>query len=171
MAQEPAQGGARSRAPSTSAVDAITAVVVFGIGVVMMVDNAKLGVSWGETGPQSGYFPYYIGAILCIASVAVFLRALFGRHRNREPFVEWDRFRLVLAVLAPTLVYVLLIQLLGIYVASALFIASFMRVLGRIGWGKVLAVSIGVNALLFWMFEIQFMVPLPKGPLEALFGY
>jgi putative tricarboxylic transport membrane protein len=33
------------------------------------------------------------------------------------------------------------------------------------------AVSLGVSAVLFWMFEIQFMVPLPKGPLEALFGY
>ncbi|MYN12923.1 tripartite tricarboxylate transporter TctB family protein [Pusillimonas sp. TS35] len=174
MAQESAREDAqhaRSGILSTCVVDALTAVAVFLIGVVMMVDNTKLGVSWGETGPQSGYFPYHIGAILCIASVAVLCSALFGKRRNREPFVAWSRFRLVLAVLVPTIVYVLLIQFMGIYVASVLFIAGFMRVLGRIGWLKTVLVSVGVNVLLFWMFEVQFMVPLPKGPLEAYFGY
>ncbi|MDS1142059.1 tripartite tricarboxylate transporter TctB family protein [Pusillimonas sp. SM2304] len=156
---------------SHSAVDAITAVVFFIAGVVMMVDNYRIGVSWAVDGPESGYFPFHIGLIICIASVAVFLKAVFGKHRNREIFVSWDRFRLVLLVLLPTAFYVLVIQFLGIYVASALFIAAFMRLLGKIAWLKTVLISIGVNVLLFWMFEVQFMVPLPKGPLEALFGY
>jgi hypothetical protein len=74
-------------------------------------------------------------------------------------------------VLVPTVVYVFLIQYIGIYVASAIFIGGFMRVLGKTTWFQTIAVSVGVNLVLFWMFEIQFMVPLPKGPLEALFGY
>lgn len=156
---------------SHSAVDAITAVAFFIVGVVMMVDNYRIGVSWAVDGPESGYFPFHIGLIICIASVAVFLKAMFGKHRNREIFVSWDRFRLVLLVLLPTAFYVLVIQFLGIYVASALFIAAFMRLLGKIAWLKTVLISIGVNVLLFWMFEVQFMVPLPKGPLEALFGY
>ena len=77
----------------------------------------------------------------------------------------------MLLVLVPTIVYVLAIQLIGIYVASALFIAAFMRVMDKYSWLKTLVISIGVNVTLFWMFEVQFMVPLPKGPLEALFGY
>jgi putative tricarboxylic transport membrane protein len=154
-----------------SNVDAITAVVVFIIGVVMMADNHRIGVSWAVDGPESGYFPYHIGLILCIAGTAVLLKSLFGKSRNHEVFVSWDRFRLVLLVLLPTGVYVLLIQFLGIYVASALFIAGFMRILGKIGWTKTVLVSVCVTVLLFWMFEVQFMVPLPKGPLEALFGY
>jgi hypothetical protein len=101
----------------------------------------------------------------------VALKSLFGRDRKREIFVSWDRFKPVLLVLLPTAVYVLAIQFVGIYVASAVFIAAFMRVMDKYSWLKTLLVSIGVNAMLFWMFEIQFMVPLPKGPLEALFGY
>jgi len=77
----------------------------------------------------------------------------------------------VLLVLLPTAVFVLAIKFIGIYVASALFIAAFMRVMDKSRWWKVVLVSIGVNVLLFWMFEIQFKVPLPKGPLEALLGY
>lgn len=171
MDQPQTQGRPSGGGLTYSAVDAITAVVFFVVGVTMMVDNHRIGITWAADGPESGYFPFHIGLIICIASVAVFLKAMFGKHRNKEVFVTWDRFRLVLLVLMPTAVYILLIQLLGIYVASVVFIAAFMRVLGKIGWLKTIMVSVGVNVLLFWMFEVQFMVPLPKGPLEAMLGY
>lgn len=171
MEQKSTQDSPPAGGLTHSAVDAITAVVVFLIGAVMIVDNARLGVSWGENGPEPGYFPYHIGIILCISATAVLLQSLFGKRRNQEVFVTWDRFRLVLMVLIPTAVFVLLIQFLGIYVASVLFIAGFMRLLGKIGWLKTVLISVGVTVLLFWMFEIQFMVPLPKGPLETYLGY
>jgi hypothetical protein len=164
--REPRGGGL-----SHSHVDAIAALVIFVIGVVMMVDNYKVGAGWATDGPQSGYFPFRIGAILCIAALVVAIKSLLGRTRSRTIFVSWDRLRLVLMVLVPTIVYVLAIQFLGIYVASAVFIAAFMRVMDKRSWPKVMLISIGVSATLFWLFEIQFMVPLPKGPLEALFGY
>jgi hypothetical protein len=156
---------------SYSAVDAITSVAIFAIGVVMMVDNYKIGAGWAKDGPESGYFPFRVGAILCIASVVVLMKALFGKDRRRDVFVTWARFKPVLLVLVPTAFYVFAIQMAGIYVASTLFIAAFMRVMDKYSWLKTLSVSVGVNAALFWMFEMQFMVPLPKGPLEALFGY
>jgi hypothetical protein len=164
--EEPPRGGF-----TFSLADALTAVVVFIVGVVMMTDNYRIGAGWGSGGPQPGYFPFHIGAILCVAAAIVFVKSLFGKHRNHAVFVTWDRLRLVLIVLIPTIVYVLAIQLVGIYVASAVFIAGFMRFLGKTSWWQTLAVSIGVSVVLFWMFEIQFLVPLPKGPLEALFGY
>ena len=160
-------GGGLSR----SNVDAIASIVIFLIGVVMMVDNYKVGAGWAANGPESGYFPFRIGAILCIAAVMVLFKSLFGKNRKREVFVSWKRFKLVLLVLVPTIVYVLATQFIGIYVASAIFIAAFMRVMDKRSWPKVLLISLGVSATLFWLFEIQFMVPLPKGPLEALLGY
>lgn len=156
---------------SHSVVEALTAASIFIVGVVMMIDNYRIGAGWADDGPESGYFPLRIGAILCLASTVVMFRSLFGKHRNAEIFVTWERFKLVLSVLVPTVLYVLAMKFLGIYVASAIFIGAFMRVMDRSGWLKILLVSVGVNLLLFWMFEMQFMVPLPKGPLEALFGY
>ncbi len=164
--QDPHQGGV-----SECAVGAFSAFAIFLAGLLMMVDNYKLGAGWADDGPQSGYFPFRIGAIICIASVIVFLRTLFGKDRSTKTFVTWVRLRLVMKVLVPTIAYVLAIQLIGIYVASALFIGAFMRVMDKSSWTKVLLISIGVNLTLFWLFELQFMVPLPKGPLEALFGY
>ncbi len=165
-AQDPLGGGL-----SRSGVDAIAAVAIFFVGVVMMVDNYKAGAGWAADGPQSGYFPFRVGAIICIAAAVVFFKSLFGKNRDRTLFVSWQRFRLVLLVLLPTIVYVLATQFVGIYVASTVFIAAFMRVMDKRSWLKVGLISIGVSATLFWLFEIQLMVPLPKGPLEALFGY
>jgi putative tricarboxylic transport membrane protein len=171
MEQEETPGYPQRGGLSHSAMDAFTALAIFLVGVVMMVDNYKIGAGWALDGPESGYFPFRIGAILCISSVVVFFRSLFGRQRQREVFVSWQRFRLVLLVLVPTAVYVLAIQLVGIYVASAIFIAAFMRVMDRYSWLKTVLVGAGVSVSMFWMFEVQFMVPLPKGPVEALFGY
>ena len=77
----------------------------------------------------------------------------------------------MLAVLVPTLAHILGIQLLGIYIASALFIAGFMRIAGRYGSLRAVVVGAAVGAVLFWLFEVQFLVPLPKGPLESWLGY
>ncbi len=157
--------------PSRSNVETIVALVVFFIGVVMVVDNYRLGAGWATDGPQSGYFPLRIGVILCIAAIFVFRKSLFGKNRDHDPFVTWPEFKRVLQVLLPTMAYVLAIQFLGIYVASAIFIGGFMRVMDKSSWLYVLSVGVGVSAMLFWLFEIQFKVPLPKGPLEAMLGY
>lgn len=165
------QGAARERGLTHSHVDAITAIVIFAIGVVMMFDNWRSGAGWAADGPAAGYFPFRVGAILCIAAGVVGWRGLFGRARDERVFVTWERLRLVLLVLGPTAVYVLAIQFLGIYVASTIFIAAFMRVMDKRSWLNVVLVSVGVSGALFWLFELQFLVPLPKGPLEALLGY
>jgi putative tricarboxylic transport membrane protein len=153
------------------AAEAIVAVAIFLVGVVMMMEGRRIGMGWAPEGPEAGYFPFRTGAIICISSVVVFLRALFGKNRNHELFVSWDRFKLVLCVLIPTIFYVLVTQFIGIYVASALFIGGFMRAMAKFSWPKVILVSVCISVALFWMFEIQFMVPLPKGPLESLLGY
>ncbi len=152
------------------ALEAITAVVIFLAGVVMMIDGYRIGMGWAFDGPESGYFPFRTGAILCISSAVVFLRTLFGKHRNDKLFVPWDRFKTVLYVLIPTALYVGATQIIGIYVASAVFIGGFMRAMGKFSWLKITLTSVGISAALFWMFEIQFRVSLPKGPLESLLG-
>ena len=87
-----------------------------------------------------------------------------------ESFVSKKALGLVLTVLLPTIVYVGLIQWLGIYLASTLFIAAFMWRLGGYGLAMIVPISIGVSLLFFVMFEMWFTVPLPKGPIEAMLG-
>jgi hypothetical protein len=157
-------------AASVRTVELATAVVVFLFGALVAFDSVRLGARWGEDGPQAGYFPFYVGVLICLSGVGVFVKALRDASLAGESFVEREQLKTILKVLLPTLVYVSLIAYLGFYVASTLFIAYFMRQLGKYSWLKIAPVAIGVSVAFFLVFEIWFQVPLPKGPLEAALG-
>lgn len=158
-------------AVSQRAVGAAMAVLFFLVGVVMIVDNFRIGAGWASDGPQAGYFPLRIGVIICVAAAFVLFQTVVRKDGAGKVFVTFARLRHVMVVLVPTIAFVFAIKFVGIYVASAVFIGAFMRAMDRFGWVKTIVISVGTSAALFWMFELQFLVPLPKGPLEAMFGY
>jgi putative tricarboxylic transport membrane protein len=140
-------------------------------GAIVIVDSVRLGFGWQEIhGPRPGYFPFYIGLIMCVASLVNVGRALMVRGADNKTFVEVGQLKMVLAVLVPTALYALLVTWIGIYASSVLFIGFFMRWLGKYPWWKVFAVSLGTAVVLYLVFEKWFKVPLPKGPLENLLG-
>jgi hypothetical protein len=130
-----------------------------------------VGIGWADDGPRSGYFPFYVGLFLIAASSWTLLRALLGRSPLKGEFATREQIAQVLAVLAPMVVYVALIAGIGIYVASLLLIAYFMKRHGRYGWPLTLAVAAAVPIAFFLLFERWFLVLLPKGPLERLLGF
>jgi putative tricarboxylic transport membrane protein len=142
----------------------------FILGGVVIYDSLRLGMRWVEDGPQAGYFPFYLGVIICLSSAVTAVMALRMPEAKNKTFVERGQLKLVLSVLIPSMVYVAIVGWLGLYVSGALFIALFMRWLGKYPWWKVAAVSIGNSVVFFLIFERWFLVPLPKGPLEALLG-
>lgn len=151
-------------------VDVVVALLFLVFGAIVAFDSWRLGAKWGADGPQTGYFPFYVGLIICLSSlVNLFKGFAIGPERDAV-FVEVGQLKLVLAVLLPTLVYVALISWLGIYVASTLFVAFFMRWLGRFDWWKVVSLSVGNSVFFFVIFEVWFMIPLPKGQLESALG-
>lgn len=152
-------------------MDAVVAVIFMALAALVMSDSWRVGASWASDGPQAGYFPFYIGLIMFIASTVTLVSALVTRHPDLGNFVDRSQFVSVLQVFIPTVVYVGLIFLVGIYLASAVFIAFFMWWLGKYPLVKIIPVAIGVPLVLFVMFEIWFLVPLPKGPLETALGY
>ena len=164
------EGTGGKAAIRTRTMEIVGAVFFLLSGAIVIYDSARLGARWGEDGPQAGYFPFYIGVILCIASVINLLQALAAAKREDSEFVQYDALKLVFSVLLPTAVYAGLIGPLGLYVASAVFIAFFMRWLGKYSWLLVASVSIGNSVVFFVVFEVWFKIPLPKGPLEAVLG-
>ena len=156
-------------AVSTRTLEIITAVFFLVLGVVVMWDSQRLGAGWGSDGPQSGYFPFYIGLLMTIATLANLVNAL--RQKKSESFVSRPRLKLVMAIFLPCLVYLAIMQMLGLYVSSAIFIAVFMRWQGKFSILRSVLTGLGTSMVLFLMFEIWFKVPLLKDPLEAALGY
>jgi hypothetical protein len=166
---------------SNRTMEVVVALLLLGGSAIVISDAVRIGFGWQEgVGPAPGYFPFWVALILGISSLVTLVSAVLG-HGGGETFVSLRPFGRVLAVLVPSLVYVGLIggislgpveiPRLGIYVASALFIAAFMIAVGRENVLKAIAVGVAVPVALFFMFEKWFLVPLPKGPLEALLGY
>lgn len=152
-------------------MEILVALLLLGGSALVIYDSVRLGFGWREgEGPAPGYFPFWIAVILGVSSLVNLVGALRGRGAG-EIFVAVRPFGRVLAVLVPSVVFVGLIDYIGIYAAAALLIFGFMIVFGRENIFKALLVSIIVPVALFLMFERWFLVPLPKGPIEAWLGF
>ena len=165
---------------SMRTVEIGVAVVLFAFGATVLLDSYRLGASWGSDGPESGYFPFYIGSLICLSSAATLAQVLIADlkareggfpgaiSRRRNQFVSRSAFRQVLSVLLPSIAYVLFVQLIGIYVASAVYIAVFMVWLGSYSLARSALVGLCVTASIFVLFEVWFKVPLYKGMVNPL---
>jgi putative tricarboxylic transport membrane protein len=156
---------------TTRVVELVVAGAFMALAGIVMYDSARVGIGWAFDGPEAGYFPFYIGLIMFLASAVTFAVNLLGRNANTSNFVERSALRLVFKVLVPTAVYAGVMYFVGIYVASAIYICFFMMWLGKYSIRKAAPVAIVIPLILFWLFEIAFLIPLPKGPLEAAFGF
>jgi putative tricarboxylic transport membrane protein len=168
-AQQPAESPAVA---SNRSVDIAVSVLLLAFAGLLAFDNWRTGMSWDATGPQAGYFPFYLSMILAGASIYGIVKELAARRASAsEPFVRREQLGRVLQVLVPTIAFCVLMQWLGLYVASFLLIAGFMIAVGRIAaWKSVLTATI-FSIAMFVTFEIAFDVIMPKGPLEHLLGY
>ncbi|AMN39764.1 tripartite tricarboxylate transporter TctB family protein [Rhodoplanes sp. Z2-YC6860] len=138
-------------------------------GVVVMLGSMQVGINWGVEGPKAGFFPFYVGLVIVIASGINCIRA-FSEVRPDWVFASWSQLRAVLSVVIPTAIYVGTLPYLGIYLTSMVLIGGFMKWLGRYSWLMTLAIAIGVPVLTYFTFEKWFLVPLPKGPIEDWLG-
>lgn len=167
--QEPQGQGDDTSAVTNRTMEVVTAIFFLAVGGLVMWDSHRMGAGWSEDGPQSGYFPFYVGLLMSVATLVNLFKAL--RYRHLTSFVSRGKLALVMAIFVPCLVYLGTMQLLGLYVASAIFIAVFMRWQGKFSWLESAGTGLGVSLALFLMFEVWFKVPLLKGPLEAAFGF
>jgi putative tricarboxylic transport membrane protein len=159
-----------SAGPTHRSVEIGVTIFIAAFALVIIAGSIQAGIGWGDEGPKAGFFPFYVGLLILVSSVINLVGALQERA-DGTLFAEWGQLRQVMSILIPTVIYVALIPWIGIYVASVLLIAVFMRWIGHYGWGKVAAISIGVPLFTFVVFEKWFMVPLPKGPIEASLGF
>jgi hypothetical protein len=167
---EPPEIVKRSKAAITMrTAELIVATIIAALALLVIWSNYRLGAGWASDGPQAGYFPLRLAVIILICCIVVLVQAI--RNNDRSPFVERAQLRLVAIVLLPLVAYIASLQLIGIYVASAILIGVFMMAIGKFSWWKSLVVGAGISLLFFWIFELQFQVPLPKGPLEHFFGF
>lgn len=172
MSPESETGESGPSVVSVRTMEMAVSLVFIAAAAVVIADSIRLGIGWSEIeGPASGYFPFYVGVLMALGSAITLAQALFAKEGRGKGFVGRYALRQVFLVLVPLMVYVAVTAVIGIYVSSALYIGAFMVYFGRYGWLNAMAVSVAITVTLFLVFEIWFLVPLPKGPVEGLLGY
>ena len=153
-------------------MELVVGLLFAALGALVISDSHRVGASWAADGPQSGYFPNMIGWVLVLAGAWIAGTTVYGwRKLAGKVFVKYADLKPVLIMLVPTIVYVALIKFIGIYVASALYIAGFMVFQGKYKILPAVCVGVAVPLVIFVLFEIWFLVPLPKGPIENMLGF
>jgi hypothetical protein len=154
----------------TRTIEIAVSLLLLALAVALGYDNWRTGIAWDSTGPQPGYFPFYLSVILGGASLYGLVTTLVARGAASETFVSRAQLRRVMLVFAPTALFCLAVQYLGIYVASFVLIAGFMRLVGKIALWKSLLTAFVFTAIMFVTFDVAFDVIMPKGPIEAALG-
>lgn len=139
-------------------------------GFVILTGAMELDTGWSRSGPEAGYFPFRVGALLMAASAIILARVLIQREPPKEAFLTWGAAKKLLAFLLPLLGFLLLIKPIGLYLAGIVYLFVAVGLIGRVPWLKSALIATLVPVFLFVAFEFAFKAPLPKGPLGPLFG-
>jgi putative tricarboxylic transport membrane protein len=150
--------------------DIVCGVILAAVAVVVVFQGRGLGIGWSTDGPQPGFFVFYLGVALLVSAVMIVVRAV-RRHKGGATFAGRDQVQSVATVLLPAVAMVVLTHVIGLYVSGALYLAVYMRWIGRHRWVTTVVIALAIPLTAFLIFEIWFLVPLPKGPLEARLGY
>jgi putative tricarboxylic transport membrane protein len=158
----------RNAGPTHKAVESGVTAVIGIFGAIVVYGSIKAGINWGPEGPRAGFFPFYVGIFIIVSSVINLMNTF--RDDDGAIFAEWGQLRQVFSVVIPTAIYVGVMPYTGLYLASMVFIAWFMRWLGKYEWKIIAAIALGMPIVTYFIFERWFLVPLPKGPIEAWLG-
>jgi len=167
----PAEDASSPALAQKRSIETATLAIVLAFALTMAWDNWRTGIRWESTGPQAGYFPFYVAMILAGACIYGLARELVTWRKPGDAFVSRAQFKRVLQVFIPTLVFVPVTQYLGLYVASFSLIAGFMIWVGKLKVWVSLLTAFLFALTMFLVFDVAFDVIMPKGPLERLFGY
>jgi hypothetical protein len=148
-----------------------TAVATAAVGLVTLVGAIEFGIGWSTSGPEPGAFPFYIGIMIVLASLATMVKTVMQRATIADrALLDRDRLKRIGAYFALMAGFVLVAVFLGLYVATVVYVVAAIWWQG--GYRIWVGPACGISAALFFyvVLEKAFQVPLLKGPLEAAFG-
>lgn len=152
---------------SGRSLEATTALLTGAFGAAVVVSSVDNGIGWSAAGVDAGTFPFIVGLIIVAGSL---FNLVQGWRHARDVVLRPNELKRLGILFVPAVVYVGLIPLIGMYLASAGY------VFGALAWHKrgsfifsSLAAIIAALAL-YLIFERTFQISLPRGVLGDIIG-
>jgi hypothetical protein len=145
--------------------DIYVALGLMAIGLLVIGDAIRLKFGWGMSGPEAGFFPFYMGLGVVICTFFIVLRAIkiYRKEGSGKPLIKAGGLPQILRVLLPAVGMVLLTELIGLHLATVLYLIFYMGVIGKTPWLKTVTISIAVPLVVYILFDKIFLIPLPEG--------
>ncbi|HEY0571331.1 MAG TPA: tripartite tricarboxylate transporter TctB family protein [Enterovirga sp.] len=151
-------------------LESATAILTGLFGVAVSVSSLANGIGWSSAGVESGTFPFATGLIIIGASTYNLARSGLLRGSRVQVISRGDLKRSA-ALFLPAVVLVAAIPLLGMHVASGLYMFGTLVFQNRVPVLRAALASAGVAVCLYVLFDYLFQVSLPVGLLGASFGF
>lgn len=140
----------------------------------MLRESLQVSIGWEESGPAAGFFPFWLSVGLIVCSTIVVLQAgirwLSGEREERR-FVPLDSFPSLLKAILPVAAMLLAMEIVGFYVAGALYLVFSIRWIGRNSWPFTIAVAVLFPLATWVVIERWFLILLPKGLLADILPF
>jgi putative tricarboxylic transport membrane protein len=104
-----------------------------------------------------------LGIVICTFFIVLRAIRIYRKEGAGKPLIMKGGLPPILWVLLPALGMVLLTELIGLHLATVLYLAFYMGVVGKIQWAKVILISIIVPLAVYIVFDRVFLIPLPEG--------
>lgn len=145
--------------------DIIVALGLMLVGLLVIGDSVRLGFGWGMSGPEAGFFPFYMGLGTVICTFIIVLRAIrtYRKEGPGKALIMKGGLPQILWILLPATGMVLLTELIGLHLATILYLAFYTGRVGKMHWAKVILLSVLVPLVVYIVFDRIFLIPLPEG--------
>ena len=145
--------------------DIYVGLFLMAIGLLVLGDAIRLGFGWGMSGPEAGFFPFYmaLGIVICTFFIVRRGIKILKKEGAGKPLIQKGGLTQILWVLIPAAGMVLLTELIGLHLATVLYLGFYMGVVGKENWGKVILLSILIPLVVYIVFDKVFLIPLPEG--------
>jgi putative tricarboxylic transport membrane protein len=145
--------------------DRVTAALLLAFAVAFSVGALKEYQWWGSGGPGPAFMPFWLGLVMALLALILLLRSL----KAQDPGASWlprgEGLRDMLVVLAATIAFVALLNVTGMIIGTALYLAVLVGYLGRHRWWVTLSVALAAAGFNWLVFVHWLRVPMPEGML------
>src|ERR1700730_17183488 len=153
---------------SRRSLETATALLTGAFGAAVVASSYGNGIGWSGAGVDPGTFPFIVGLIILSGSI---FNLAQGWLQPPEIVLRPSELKRLGMLFIPAAVYVGVIPLTGIYLASAAYV--FGALVGHRRGAFIFSgiAAIGTAVALYLIFEVTFQISLPRGWLGSALGF
>jgi hypothetical protein len=145
--------------------DRVTAALLLAFAVAFSVGALKQYQWWGSGGPGPAFLPFWLGLVMALLALMMLIRSVKEKNPGDAWLPRGEGLRDMLVVLAATVAFVALLNVTGMVIGTALYLAFLIRYLGRHRWWVTLAIALAAAGFNWLVFVHWLRVPMPEGKL------